>query len=119
MSSDTQNRNGGARKQKRMRAGKPEADTCIDIERSGEWMLAEELRDAAVCALEAGGDLAVNLAKIDFLDASALQILLALDAEQKKRGRHLQLVNVSPDLLQWFDFSGTTDRFFPAGIEAQ
>jgi len=68
----------------------------IEVERSGDWMPAEELKEAAIAAL----------------DASAMQILLALEAEQKNRGQHLHLVNASPQLRQWFELSGAMGHFF-------
>ena len=74
-------------------------------------MPAEDLRKAALCALGAVGDLTLNLERINHLDASALQILLALDAEQKKRGQNLHLANASVHLRQWFDFAGAADHF--------
>lgn len=83
----------------------------IELERSGEWMPAEELRETAIAALKASHDMTLNLDKIDHLDASAMQILLALDAEQKNRGQHLHLVNASPQLRQWFEFSGAAEHF--------
>jgi hypothetical protein len=43
------------------------------------------------------------------LDAGALQVLLALDAEQRKRQRNLQLTNASSHLRQWFQFAGAVD----------
>jgi ABC-type transporter Mla MlaB component len=100
MKSDRPIGHGGTGKRKRTgvddsRTELNRARACSDIERSGEWMAAEELRDAALGALELGGDVTVNVGKVDHLDASALQILLALDAEQKKRRGHLQLVNAS------------------------
>lgn len=81
-------------------------------------MPAEELRDAALGALEAGGDVTANLAKVDHLDASALQILLALDAEQKKKGRKLKLENASPRLRQWFDLAGVAGHFSMTELES-
>ena len=75
-------------------------------------MPAEELWEAAKAALNEGKDVTFNLDKIDHLDASALQILLALDAEQKKNGRHLQLVKASPNLRHWFEYSGAA-AYFP------
>jgi anti-anti-sigma regulatory factor len=120
MTGERSNRHGGSGKAKRTRAAKPQAvldgaRACIEIERSGNWMPAEELRDAALGALEAGGDVTVNLAKVDHLDASALQILLALDAAHKKQGRSLQLANASGKLLQWFEYAGAGDRFSMTG----
>ena len=78
-------------------------------------MPGEDLQKAALDALLAGVDVALNLDGIDHLDASALQILLALDAEQKKRERNLQLTNASPRLRQWFEFAGVVDRFSMTG----
>lgn len=74
-------------------------------------MPPEDLRAAALAALSASGDVALNLQGIDHLDASALQILLALDTEQKKRGQNLHLASVSLQLRQWFDFAGVADHF--------
>lgn len=82
-------------------------------------MPAEELRAVALGALEAGNDITLNLDRVDHLDASALQILLALSAEQKKRGRDFQLVNASPNLLQWFGLAGAADHFFHDGATGQ
>jgi ABC-type transporter Mla MlaB component len=49
--------------------------------------------------------------QVEYLDAGALQILLALDAEQKSQGRHLELANASTHLRQWFDYAGAADHF--------
>jgi len=81
-------------------------------------MPAEELRDAALGALEAGGDVTANLARVDHLDASALQILLALDAEQKRRGRNLELVNASTHMRQWLDYAGVAGHFSMAELNS-
>jgi len=103
-------------KAKRTHVVKPQTQsnhghTAIDVERSGDWMPVEDLREAALGALGAVGDLTLNLDRIDHLDASALQILLALDTEQKKRGQNLHLANASLHLRQWFDFAGVADHF--------
>ena len=83
----------------------------IDVERSGDWMPVEDLRTAAQEAVAEGANVTLNLHKVDHLDASALQVLLALDIEQKKQGRNLQLTNASPQLRQWFEFAGVADLF--------
>jgi len=75
-------------------------------------MPAEELREAALAALSRGKDVILNLDRVDHLDSSALQILLALQAEQRKQGRNLQLAKASPRLRKWFEFAGVDDRFF-------
>ena len=83
----------------------------FEVERSGDWMPVEELREAALKVLGEGKDVTLNLKSLDHLDASALQILLALEIEQKKQGRQLHLPNVSAHLRQWFDYSGAVDQF--------
>jgi len=90
----------------------PELDkerVSIDIARSRDWMPAEELRETALTAIEANQDITLNLEGLEYLDASSLQILLAFDKEQKKRGRHLNLANISPNLRQWFEYSGAAE----------
>jgi anti-anti-sigma factor len=87
----------------------------IEVERAGDWMPAEELRKTALAASGENKDVTVNLGKVDHLDASALQILLALDAEQKRRGHNLQLANASPHLRQWLEYAGVAECFLMTG----
>lgn len=87
--------------------------TAIDVEQSGSWMPSEQLREAALAALGKGQDVTLNLDKIDHLEADALQILLALDREQKKQGRKLVLTHASVQLREWFAFAGAAEEFFP------
>ncbi len=91
----------------------------IAVERSGDWMPADELRKCALTALSEGKNVTLNLDKIDHLDASALQILLALDAELKKRGENLRLAKVSPHLHKWFEFAGADEHFFHERADAR
>lgn len=74
-------------------------------------MPADELRGMAQGALETGNDVTVNVCNLGHLDASALQILLALETEQKKRGGNLELANASLHLRQWFEYAGVADHF--------
>jgi anti-anti-sigma factor len=116
--------NSGGGKVRRSRLTKPRGEqiplrTVVEVERSGDWMPVEELRAAALAALEAGNDVSLHLDGIDHLDASALQILLALVAEQKQRGRQLELANTSSHLRQWFDYAGAAEVFFHDGVEAR
>ena len=116
MTSSLRNGHGGSGKAKRARSAEEHTEQnpqpiLIEIERCGDWLPAHELREAALNALETGHDVTVNLDKVDHLDASALQILLALDAEQKRQGRHLELANASPHLRQWFEYAGAAEQF--------
>jgi anti-anti-sigma regulatory factor len=83
----------------------------IDAGRSGDWMPAQELKVAVLAALESNCGVTINLDRIDHLDASAMQILLALDLEQKRRGKDLQLINASANLQRWFEYSGSASHF--------
>jgi anti-anti-sigma factor len=86
---------------------KPTAtETVIDVTRDGDWLPPEEFRAVALSAAQREGNLTVNLQGVDHLDASALQILLALAAERKKRGRRLYLSNASTSLSHWFEYAG-------------
>lgn len=74
-------------------------------------MPVEELQKSALEASQHGGDITLDLANVDHLDASALQILLALDAEQKQRGHRLRLIRLSAQLQTWFGHAGALDVF--------
>jgi anti-anti-sigma regulatory factor len=124
MTTDHSQQIGGSRKAKRAHVAVPQAEsspgqTVIDVDRSGDWMPADELRAASLAALEAGSDVTLHLGQVDHLDASALQILLALGVEQKRRGRQLEVASASPHLRQWFEYAGAAAEFFPDGAEAQ
>jgi len=101
------------------KAGVNLKQTTLEVGRSGDWMPAEELRVAALSAVEAANDATLHLGGINHLDASALQILLALDAEQKRCGRRLEVANVSPQLRQWFEYAGAAEQFFLDGVKAR
>ena len=114
----------GNSKAKRTSTAQPLAEpdlkgATMDAGRSGDWMSTDELRAAALAAVEAGGGVTLRLDGIDHLDASALQILLALDAEQKKRGVQLEITGASPHLRQWFAYAGAAEQFFHDGAEAR
>jgi ABC-type transporter Mla MlaB component len=116
MKYDRSNGKDGSGRAKRTQIAKPKKGMdsvrlSIRVERSGDWMPAEELWNTAQEAVCQSQDVSINLDKIDHLDASALQILLALDAEQMKRGCHLQLENASASLRHWFEYSGATGHF--------
>jgi len=87
----------------------------IEVERSGEWMPADELRDKSLSLLGESENISLNLDKVEYLDASALQILLAIEIEQQKQGLHLHLVNTSQYLLQWFELAGAGEHFSLTG----
>ncbi len=82
--------------------------------RSGEWMEAAEVRQWAMEQLARGAgepapELVIDLEGLDHLDASALQVLLAMGAEQHRRGGSLRLEHVSASLERWFGYAGAAD----------
>jgi ABC-type transporter Mla MlaB component len=90
----------------------------------GEWIDAGQLHQWAMEQLglpvkgatadgrradRSAGDLAVDVAGLEFLEAGALQVLLALRSEQAHRGHRLHLLNPSQSLREWFEFAGAAD----------
>jgi anti-anti-sigma factor len=103
-----------SRTKPRSRPASPKADreperTLIAAERCEEWIPVEELKKEALRAAGKGRDVTVDLGRIDHLDASALQVLLALESEQKRQGRTLELSSTSPLLRRWFEYAGAED----------
>jgi anti-anti-sigma factor len=86
-----------------------QSEAIIEANRSGEWLAVDELRVAALASVAEGRDVIVNLNQVDYLDASALQLLLALGREQKKLQRQFHLSNASPHLRQWFEWAGAVE----------
>jgi anti-anti-sigma factor len=88
------------------------ASTTLRAARSGQWMEAEAMRRWALEQLESRAgpvELVVDLSGIEHLDASALQILLAVLAEQRRRDGVLRLVHGSDRLRRWFEFAGAAE----------
>ncbi len=78
----------------------------ISVTREGDWLPLPEFLALALSAAEEQGNLTVDMLGVDHLDASALQILLALGAERKKHGCGFRLANASPALTHWFEYAG-------------
>ncbi|GGH10986.1 hypothetical protein GCM10011586_29550 [Silvibacterium dinghuense] len=77
----------------------------------------EELH-TQVLDLAGNSDLDVDLSEMTNLDASALQVLLALAGEQAARGLQLQMRNVSPALGQWLESTGAAQHL-PASAQEE
>lgn len=88
-------------------------ETVINVTRDGDWLPPQEFCAIALAAAGTDGDLAVSLQGVDHLDASALQILLALAAERKKRGKGLRLADTSLALSRWFEYAGGRENISP------
>jgi anti-anti-sigma factor len=94
---------------------KPAAAAAMTLHaaRSGQWMEAEAMRRWALEQLErppeATREIVVDLSGIEHLDASALQILLAIAAGQRGRDGALRLAHGSAGLRRWFEFAGAQE----------
>ncbi len=78
----------------------------IEAGHAGDWLPADDLRLVALEASREAKNVVLNLEGLNHLDASALQVLLALNSEQKDRGLNLSLMNASEGLMRWFEYSG-------------
>ncbi|MFP5227346.1 MAG: STAS domain-containing protein [Acidobacteriota bacterium] len=100
---------------RRSRTRQPEETGAarLHASRAGEWMEASAIRAWALEQFQSSGErtraLVLDLEGIDHLDASALQVLLAIGVEQRRRGGHLHLEQVSAGLRSWFGFAGATE----------
>lgn len=92
----------------------PPAAVTIHAVQGGEWAPAEELKSQVLEAVRDGKSLHIDISGVDHLDASVLQVLLAVETEQKNAGRTLQLRNASPKLRTWFEYAGASVLFADA-----
>jgi ABC-type transporter Mla MlaB component len=68
--------------------------------------VASVLKEAACQQLRGAGDLAVSCARLEQIDASGVQILLALKRELAEDGRAFALQEVPPRLERAFALAG-------------
>jgi anti-anti-sigma factor len=102
------------KKQMESRNQKPTvAPTVINVTREGDWLPPDELHAVARSAVNAEGNLIVNLRGVDHLDASAFQILLALAKERKRQEGALILAEASTALSRWFEYAGERGNICP------
>lgn len=67
---------------------------------------AREFHATASAALARGTDVSVRCDGAEYLDTSALQILLGLGRELVGRGKRFDLAGVSPELGEWLRLAG-------------
>lgn len=94
------------------------SETGLPAVRAGEWIDATEFRQSAIERLGGGAstqdpggstDITIDLSEVDYLDGAALQVLVAIQSEQKRRGRSLRLIHCSEQLQSWFAYAGAED----------
>ncbi len=81
---------------------------------SGNWISPDQLWTSALAIAREGGDVNVPLDGLEHLDASALQILLALAAELRRTGHNLELAGPQAALERWFEIAGAAALLRPA-----
>lgn len=81
---------------------------------SGDWIPPDLLQDSALAAWRMGMDVTVSLESVEYLDATALQILIALATALERDLHKLELVNLSTALVRWFCLAGATSLLPPA-----
>ncbi len=88
----------------------------IQVNRSGEWMAAAELR-AELLALGAASVPLLDLAGIDYLDAACLQVIIAFQKKDHEAAP-MECRNLSPTLDGWLRFAGAMEylRESPAEV---
>lgn len=99
-------------------AGEPEVVSILAASGS-EWLPADELRAAAVEAVASGQNVEVRLEGLEYLDATALQVLLALRKQLAVGGKTLELSKVSDGLRKWFVLAGAEESLFAPIAEAK
>ena len=62
-----------------------------------------------------GKDVTVTCALTEGFDASAVQILLALQADLRTKGKCLVMTDVSPSVKKWLAYSGVTNNLLNRG----
>ena len=77
-------------------------------ESSGDWIPPDLLQEAAIAAWRKGTDVKVSLESVEHLDASALQILIALAASLQRDSHKLELIDPPAALERWFRLTGAT-----------
>lgn len=71
---------------------------------------ASELRRAAMELAECGHDVVVSCEGVVRIDVSALQVLIALDRELRRRTQRLDLIDVPPSIASLLSLGGLEDR---------
>jgi anti-anti-sigma factor len=83
--------------------------------------LARRLKEEALVALAGTGPVTLDLARAEYLDGAALQVLLALNTELVTRGRSFKVVAMAPsveDMLRVVGLAGALGAGQPVVVKA-
>ncbi len=92
---------------------KPASSLPVSIHpvRDGEWLPRDEFFAELLECSTRSVDVVVDLFGIEYLDASSLQMLLALKVSLKSRSHALSITHASPGLMCWFEYAGAVKEF--------
>ncbi len=83
---------------------------AIALAGAADIFFAADLRQAALALLEGGEDVAVDCGKLERLDTSTLQILLALKRELEQRGKKLRVIDLPAEPARLVGLAGLTNH---------
>ncbi len=85
---------------------------------------SDQLRAVLLPLLAAGGSVAMDFSRVDYVTSAGFRVLLQGEKEQRQRGGRLLIAGLSPALQNFFEIAGlhTVIRLAPdleAGIAAE
>lgn len=89
-------------------------ENLIEIKVKGdiEMMSIKEFKEKLLAVGEENDvDIALDLSEVDYIDSSGVGVLISLNKLQKKKGKKLELVKVSPKVLNVLKLSSLAEVF--------
>jgi anti-anti-sigma factor len=87
-----------------------EGKRAIVLQGAADIFFAADLRQAALELVEGGEDIAVYCEKLERLDTSTLQILLALRRELEQKGKKLRVIALPSEAMRLVGLAGLTNH---------
>ena len=91
-----------------IRIGEREGKGALFLEGAVDILFAADLRQAALTLAENGADVALCCERLERLDTSTLQILVALKKELEQKGRSLQVTELPAEPGRSVGLAGLT-----------
>lgn len=84
----------------------------IKVKGDIEMMSIKEFKEKLLAVGEDNDvDIALDLSEVDYIDSSGVGVLISLNKLQKKKGKKLELVKVSPKVLNVLKLSSLAEVF--------
>ncbi len=84
----------------------------IKVKGDIEMMSIKEFKEKLLAVGEENDvDIALDLSEVDYIDSSGVGVLISLNKLQKKKGKKLELVKVSPKVLNVLKLSSLAEVF--------